>query len=307
MRLELVSFTATDKVSLPGLLFMAEPPVKKAAVWLHGMGDNGIFYNPRRMNALGEALTGKGVTFFAFNNRGAHHAKKLSLDDEAVPEADRRYQGGTHYEKIVDSVHDIDGAVQFLQARGYDEFYLLGHSTGANKICAYHVRATTNPFSKYVLAGPGDDVGLFFQDLGPKRFWQALKYAAHAVSNGEELKIMPQYTGMHPFSARSAWDILNPDGAYNTFPYYEYGHERLGEKPLFEEYRQIDKPTLVIIGEQDEFMTTAGGPQAALDILLNQTPNKMLKTHDFMLVPNADHSFHEQESAFAGRAAEWLA
>jgi pimeloyl-ACP methyl ester carboxylesterase len=306
VKLELVSFLATDKVKLPGLLYTPSNPTKKAALWLHGMGDNGIFYNPARMNALGQALAEKDIAFLAFNNRGAHNSKALSIEDETLPEEDRRYPGGTYYEKIADCIHDIEGAVSFLKEHNFSQLYLIGHSTGANKICAYHVRASKNPFSKYVLAGPGDDTGLFFTDLGAKRFWQALQYAARAVSEGEPLKIMPKYTGMHPFSAQSAWDILNPEGDYNTFPYYELTAERRGQKPLFEEYRQIDRPTLLIIGEHDEYMTTAGGAAQALDILLKQTPNAMIKHHDFTLLPGADHSFHDSEQAFAEQIAGWL-
>lgn len=306
MRLQLISLLATDKVKLPGLLYAPDKSARKAVVWLHGMGDNGVFYNSERLNALAEALADRGIALLAFNNRGAHNKKSLKLVDETLPEEDRRYPGGTHYELIADCVHDIDGAARFLKDRGFTELYLAGHSTGANKICAYHVRAKDNPFRKYVLAGPGDDVGLFFRQLGEKQFWQALRYAAK-YSEAEPLRLMPKYTGMHPFSTRSAWDILNPDGAYNIFPFYEAAVERLGEKPLFAEYRKIDKPTLVIAGEHDEATALEGGAEQALDLLLARTSNAMLKKVDFQLVPNADHGFHEAEADFAKRVADWLA
>jgi len=305
MNLSLVSLAATDKVKLPGLLYGPDRPTKKVAVWLHGMGSS-VFYSTTFTNALGKALTDKKIALLTFNNRGAYNSKSLRIADETLPEADGRLEGGSHFELISDCVKDIDGAVNFLQAQNYSELYLLGHSTGANKICAYHVRAASNPFSKYVLAGPGDDSGLYFQALGPKRFWRALKYAAQAVSNGDPLHIMPKYSGMHPFSAQSARDIMNPDGAYNTFPFYEYTNERLGKKPLFEEYRSIDKPTLVIIGEQDEYAYTAGSASQALKIFLKHTSNAMLKQVDFQLVPGADHSFHDTETVFARQVSDWL-
>jgi pimeloyl-ACP methyl ester carboxylesterase len=307
MKLELVSLLATDTVKLPGLLYTPQNPVTRAAIWLHGMGDSGIFYKPPLINALGQALTDQGIALLAFNNRGAHNSKQLKFADEALPEADRSYPGGSHFELIADCVQDIDGAVAFLRERNFTEFYLLGHSTGANKICAYHVRASANPFTKYVLAGPGDDVGLFFKELGAKKFWQALHHAAHLVTTGKQLQTMPKYTGMYPFSAQSAWDILNPDGAYNTFPYYEQTTERLGTKPLFEEYRSIDRPTLVIFGDQDEYTESAGGASQALDIFLKHTPNDRIKQHDFQLTPNGDHSFHDVEPAFATQVSRWLA
>jgi pimeloyl-ACP methyl ester carboxylesterase len=303
---EFISFASTDRLKLPGLLYTPGTTTKKVAIWLHGMGDSGIFYSPEQVNALGQALTSKNIALLAFNNRGAHNAKTLKSADEALPEEDRRYQGGTHYELIVDCVKDIDGAVDLLRQTGYSTFYLLGHSTGANKICAYHVRAKQNPFSKYVLAGPGDDTGLMFSDLGAKQFWQALNYAAK-FAKADPLRTMPKYSGMYPFSAQSAWDILNPDGAYNTFPFYECTVERLGKKRLFDEYQKIDLPTLVIFGENDEYATTAGGAKQALDLFIKHTSNARWKKTDFNLVPDADHSFHGAEAAFAKQVADWLA
>jgi alpha-beta hydrolase superfamily lysophospholipase len=157
MNLELVSVLSTDKLLLPGLLYTPDKQTMKAAIWLHGMGDSGTFYNTERINALGHALNQKGIALLGLNNRGAHNRKDLHIADEGLPDEERSYQAGTHYELIRDCVKDIDGAAQFLQERGYSELYLIGHSTGANKVCVYDANAAHNPFSKYVLAGPGDD------------------------------------------------------------------------------------------------------------------------------------------------------
>jgi len=306
MKVKLVSFLSTDKLKLPGLLYSPLKPTKKVAVWLHGMGDNAVFYSPDRVNALAEALAANDIALLAFNNRGAHNSKRLRIVDDTLPEDQRSYQGGTHYELIADCIKDIDGAVGFLKQHDFSTFYLLGHSTGANKICVYHVQAGKNPFSKYVLAGPGDDSGIFFTELGEKKFWQALQYAARFIET-DPLRTMPAYTGLHPFSVQSAWDIMNPDGDYNTFPFYESAIERLGKKRLFDEYRQLDRPTLVIFGENDEFTQAVGGASEALNIFIKHTSNARLKQTDFNLVPDADHSFHGVEEAFARQVSDWLA
>jgi pimeloyl-ACP methyl ester carboxylesterase len=305
MRLELVTIVSSDKIWLPGLLYQPDKSTKKAAIWLHGMGDNAAFYKPPLINALGESLAEQGIALLAFNNRGAHNTKSLKKADETLPEEDRRYQGGTYYELISDCVKDIDGAAAFMKERGFSELYLIGHSTGANKICVYHANASGNPFSKYVLAGPGDDVGLFFDELGAKKFWAALRYAAQHIKE-DPLKIMPKYTGMYPFSVQSARDILDPDGAYNTFPFYEASHDRIGTKRLFDEYRQLDRPALVIFGDSDEYTEHVGGPAAAQKLFMKYTSNAMLKKTDFALVPNALHNFRGNEAGFGKRVADWL-
>ncbi len=306
MNLSFVSFSATDKIVLPGLLYTPDKPTKKATIWLHGMGDNAVFYKPKLINALAKAHTTNGIAFLAFNNRGAHTNKYLKIANESLPEEDRNYQGGTHYELIADAPKDIDGAVAYLKEQGIDELFLAGHSTGANKICVYDTATKNNPFKKYVLAGPGDDTGLFLKALGIKQYWKTLQHAAKLISNRQPNNIMPKYSGMYPFSAQSAWDILNPDGDYNTFPYYEYTNQRLGKKSLFKEYSEISVPTLVIIGEKDEYMGTAGSATVALNIFLHHTSAKMMKIHDFELVRDADHSFHNHETEFSKQLVDWL-
>jgi pimeloyl-ACP methyl ester carboxylesterase len=307
MRLSLVPITSTDGLALPGLLYEPSHVTKKAAIWLHGMGDSGVFYNPHFINPLGQALTDKNTTFLAFNNRGAHNAKTLYIGGKTLPEEDRvTYQAGTNYEKIADCVQDIDGAVDYLKQRGYSTFYLLGHSTGANKICAYHVRAKHNPFSKYVLAGPGDDSGLFYNELGANKFHKALSYAKQTIKSGGPLATMPKYTGMSPFSAQAAEDIMDPDGNYNTFPFYEVTTKRLGAKPLFKEYASIDREMLIILGANDEYTYTAGGAAKALDIFRRYTNPAIVTKTAFQLVASADHGFSGHEQAFAKQVANWL-
>ena len=77
MRLTLHSIASTDHIALPGLLYEPARASKKVAIWLHGNGGASVFYSAGRMNALGEALTGSGVSFFTFNNRGAEVEKML--------------------------------------------------------------------------------------------------------------------------------------------------------------------------------------------------------------------------------------
>lgn len=308
MTLELIKFKSTDGIALPALLYKPKSPTKKVAIWLHGMGDSGVFYNSDRTNALGQNLTDRSIAFFSFNNRGAHYKKVLH---QTSPDGkDNRINGGSRYEKIADCVQDIDGAVAYLSALGYKEFYLVGHSTGANKICVYnHIKAgakAKNPFSAYVLVGPGDDNGLHYSELGKAVFDRALETAKEHIANKIPLAIMPESAGMADFSAQSAYDILNPNGAYNTFPYFEATTERLGTKQLFEAYRSIRIPTLVVIGENDEYVRTAGTASDALILLEENTHESIIDDSGFVSVEGADHNFSEQSDFFAKTVAGWL-
>ena len=307
MKLSLISFNSSDKIILSGLLYTPSAASKKAVIWLHGMGDGSVFYSVERTNALGEALARAGIASLIFNNRGGGGYKKtLRVDDDTLPEEDRFYQGGTHYELISDCIKDIDGAVRYLKQFGYSELYLVGHSTGANKICVYHAIAKNSPFAKYVLAGPGDDSGLFYNEIGSEKFWAAINYASKKLKEDKPLAVMPKYSGMHPFSAQSAIDILSPDGDYNTFPFYEATTKRLGKKPLFEEFGKIDVPTLIIFGQEDEYAYTAGGTDAAIRLFKKYANSKIAKHISYQTVLGADHSFHGFEKEFASRVSKWL-
>lgn len=301
MNLELLQLISTDKLKLPGLLYTPSKPTKKAAIWLHGMGDNGMFYNPTRINALGKALTDQNIALLSFNNRGAHDKKTLSILN-----SEDKFQGGTHYELIADCPKDINGAVELLKGRKYTEFYLLGHSTGANKICVYNQQTAKNPFSKYVLAGPGDDSGLFYSELGEELFRRTLAEAKELAKSGRGQEIMALESGMYPFSAQSAYDIMNPNGQYNTFPFYETTTKRLGTKTLFEAYRTIRIPTLTVIGENDEFVYTAGSVSDALIMFEDNTHQSIIDDCGFLTIAETDHGFHGAEDKFATSVAAWL-
>ena len=211
-----------------------------------------------------------------------------------------------HYELIADCTKDIDGAVAYLKAKKYTEFYLIGHSTGANKICVYNQHTANSPFSKYVLAGPGDDSGLFYEELGEKTFNSSLALAKELKKSGKGLDVMPESSGMCPFSAQSAYDILSPNGDYNCFPFFEATTKRLGSKALFEAYRKIRIPTLTVFGENDEYATTAGSVSDALILLEDNTHESIVDDCGFLTIEGADHSFHGAEKAFAKSIAGWL-
>ena len=174
-KLQLVNFQTTDNLELPGLLYEPEKKSEKAAIFLHGNGSASIFYNSEDMNLYGEELNKKGITFFPFNNRGAHWIKKLN---KIVKGEKERVTYGMTYELIKECIYDIDGAIAFLKILGYKTFYLIGESTGANKIVVYSYYRTKNPVYKYILVSGSDDLGLYYNIYfrkNRKRFHEVLQ------------------------------------------------------------------------------------------------------------------------------------
>jgi pimeloyl-ACP methyl ester carboxylesterase len=288
----LVRFDATDGVELAGLLYEPSRRTKRAAIFLHGTGGASVFES-RRTNLLAAEFTSRGIAWFPFNNRGATLIKHLR--------APRPKRGGMAHELIRECVFDIDGAARFLRQRGYRELYLIGHSTGANKIAVYNARKPRNPFRKYVLLAGGDDMGLMYAQLGPRRFRATLDRAKLMIRDKRGDELAPPSISSLPMSWRALYDMLNPDGDYNVFPFLASMRGiRLGRRPPFRHIRAIRKPSLYIYGERDEFCFD-DVPRCAA-ILASHVGEKA----EIVILADAGHGFTGFEQELGTLIADWL-
>ena len=275
------------------------------AIYLHGNGNTSVFSSVRETNATAEALTKEGIAYFPFDNRGAHLLNKLNVVMSNGRIERRRY--GCAYELISECVHDIDGAIKYLQELGYTTFYLIGASTGANKIWVYNHYKPDNAVSKYVLLGGGDDLGSGYHELGKEAFQDILHSAKTAVQEqqGEQpaASALTKTYGI-PFTQQSAWDTLNPDGDYNIFPFNEYLNDlRLSTKPLFGYFSEITKPYLAVYGAEDEYCY--GDVPKIIEILKHHA--NPVADAQFEIVEGADHGFTDHEDDVASMMAKFLA
>ncbi len=292
-RCELVRFEATDGVPLAGLLFEPKRKSDRAVIFLHGTGGSSVFES-KRTNVLAAELTGAGVAYFPFNNRGAHVMRRMG-----------DVMGGFSYERIRDCVFDIDGAVRELRRRGYRDLTLIGHSTGANKIAVYDHRKPRSFVKRYVLVAGGDDTGLAFAHLkSRRRFAAALQKARAMIRAGRGLELVPaSLSPAQPLTWLAYYDMANPDGDYNVFPYLEILRGiRLSRRPRFRHLRGIRKPALVLYGEHDEYCY--GDVSRCVSILadaLGPKPN-----FELAILEDADHGFGGQESELARVIVDWM-
>ena len=302
--LQLVSFLTSDHLSLPGLLYEPEKKTDRVAIYLHGNGSSSVFYGAREMNLFAKSLNRVGISFFPFNNRGAHWIKKLN---KLVGDKKERILYGMTYELIKECVLDIGGAINFLKDKGYEEFYLIGASTGANKVVVYNYYQPKNPVAKYILIGGGDDVSVYFNfyfKKNKKIFNKILNICKEKIKKGKGKDFVPQDIVVDPLiSYQSLYDTINPDGDYNIFPFDDYlDNLKLAKKPLFKEFKTINKPTLSIFGEADEY-----SPAPIIDcveILKKECPDPKLFT--FKIIKAADHGFTGKEKELAEVIANWL-
>ncbi len=293
---QFVDFPLKDGITLPGLLYRA-PKSHDAVIFLHGNGSSSIFYQEWKNRIFASALAKKNISILYFNNRGAHIIKNLSVG-HGVKQTKKRF--GMAYEKIKDCVIDIDGAISFLKKQGYKNFYLMGISTGANKICVYNFYKPKNEVKKYILLCGGDDTGIYYDCLGKKMFWKLLEEAKKKIKAKQDEEIIKEMLPENIFSWKGFFDIANPDGDYNVFPFYEVLHkEKLSEKPIFRYFKKIKKPTLVIYGSEDEYAW--GNVPKIVEILKNYQP-----MFTYKIIAHADHGFKNHEKKIARMITNWL-
>mgnify|MGYP001563190287 CR=1 FL=1 len=79
MYLTLVELKTRDGLRLPGLLYEPEhKATKKVVIFLHGNGSSSAFYHVKYNNTAADVFNRAGISYFAFNNRGAHYIQKLT-------------------------------------------------------------------------------------------------------------------------------------------------------------------------------------------------------------------------------------
>jgi len=296
IQFKLVQIKTKDGPILPGLLYEA-PRSRKAAIFLHGNGSTSVFYHDDQRDEQVTALNNKGISFLLFNNRGAHYIKKLDVVKRGKTE---RKRFGMAYEKIKDCLKDIDGAISYLEKLGYRKFYLIGESTGANKICVYHYYKPRNKVSKYVLLGGGDDTGIYYHMLGKGKFFKLLKKSKEKIKKGKGEEFVTELLPKEIFSYIGFYDIANPNGDYNVFPFLEVMKDlKLCKKPLFRHFKSINKPTLVIYGEKDEYAWR--NVSKIVNILKQQKPE-----FEYRIIKRADHSFNNKQRELSKIISNWL-
>lgn len=291
-----VEFDTEDGLNLPGLLYEAKGS-KKVAIHLHGNGSSSVFYDVKENNDLPNELNKKGISLLKFNNRGAHIIKKLNVK---VGDEVERKKFGCAYEIIKECVFDVDGAVKFLQGLGYKEFYLIGASTGANKICVYNYYKPKNVFSKYILLCGGDDTGIYYSVLGKQKFYKLLKTSKEMIKNGKGDELVKELLPDEMFSYKGFYDIANPDGDYNCFPFSEaFGKAKLSTRPLFRYFKTIKIPSLVVYGENDEYAW--GNVPKIVDILKSHQ-----SIFNYKIIKDTDHGFTGKKQELSKIISDWM-
>jgi alpha-beta hydrolase superfamily lysophospholipase len=201
------------------------------------------------------------------------------------------YPAGAGQEVFEESVLDIEAGIDFLVARGYSEIILVGHSTGANKVC-YFAATQKNPHvAAVVLTGSISDRLHAITDYEKFEKDLAHMHELIRVGRGDELLV-----GYHffPMTPKRFISLFEPRSNEDVFDYGE-------EEPKLKYFSQITLPLLVHLAGADE---AADRPIANIQKAFDSHA-KSLK-YKSVIIPGALHRFngHEQEAVAA--MVDWI-
>jgi pimeloyl-ACP methyl ester carboxylesterase len=258
MLAELVKLQTSDGMTHYGALYHAEKQKGIAVVLVHGL--TGRFVGEVE-SALPPLLAEAGYTCLVANNRG----------NGFIGAATERFSG---------SLPDIASALDFMQARGFRQIALLGHSKGGVKVTYYQARKKDDRVMALGILSPASNVHEIYQRLAsvenPERF---LEQARKLVEEGKGETILHLENWPFFVSAGTVWDH----------------HTTTGDDVL-DLLPSIPLPKLAVCGELEL-------DWCQVVATLQKSPQKNCQVH---VIPGADHVYTGCEAELGKIVIEWL-
>jgi len=233
---------------------------KKSVICIHGIGGHSEDFR-----VLGQDLAQDGIEVYALDLRGFANSK-----EEALPRGDT-----SNFNR---HLQDVDEVVDFVRKRHpKNKVYMFGYSLGVLYTLWYSANHP-DPLDGIILAAPYW-VGFmprrlrikipFMRLFAPKTLYDSYKNWPHDFKESEEGKIIlqdPLYT------TKRSWR------------WYAGVKRTLSDKAL-QNASQIEKPTLIILGEKDD-ITVRNGAKQLFESLAT-------KDKSIQAFPDAGHLFYD--------------
>src|SRR5205814_3640762 len=158
-----------------------------------------------------------------------------------------------------------------------------------------------NRAKRYILLAGGDDTGILYSQLGARRFNSLLTKAKVMIKAKRGDEFAPRIEGQTMLSWRALYDVANPDGDYNVFPFFEaMTGRKLSRRPLFRYIRAIRKPSFYIYGDHDEYCFD--DVPRCVAILAQYVGERA----EIVVMRDADHGFSGFEPHLGATIANWI-
>lgn len=211
--------------------------------------------------------------------------------DNSTEKGYQHILGGAGYEIFEQCIYDIDAVIAYMFAKGYRKIILLGHSTGANKVCFYAGTKHTDNVVGVGLLSPASDRLDPARD--PKtREWQLSMMEVYLADGKADQLFLDYY--FFPLTPRRFLSLFRPNSTEDTF---DYGDEKMRMTC----FQSIKVPVLVVFGSKDEHIDRPVDTiMSAFLACRNDT------SYQQKIIENALHSFNGHEEVLVSTVDEWI-
>ncbi len=274
MKVEFIRFKATDDVELQGWLNNEDSDV--AVVHIHGMSGNG--YENYFLDELRQMYAKHDVSLFTIDTRG----RGITSD---FRQGDGWKHAGSCFEIFEESVHDVQGAIDYLKSLGKTRFILQGHSLGCTKAVNFVITQATAGIEKVVLLAPTDMAGWAEHNPNHQEHLSRAKQLI-AEGKGEELVDAQCWLDKTPISAQTYPTICEAGSSADIYGSRESG-ALLGK---------VELPMLIPYGDADIGITQIDG---SMDKWLERVNKIKNANTQVSVIKGSAHGFRGFESELA--------
>lgn len=273
---------------LNGLWFGAGRPTA-AIVFVHGLGSS-AFAHHDYLIPLATAHT----AVLYFGNRGHHGIAGVKRIKRGVKTGYVYQQAGMAHEIFTESADDIQGAVNLLVSRGARRIFLVGHSTGCQKIVWYlSQRGAPRRVAGAVLLCPISDYASARHEDDRKRK-RAEAVARKLVRQKKPHELLRSELWHAPIDAQRFLSLYTPDSKEEIFPYAQPGK-------IPRTLRKVKAPLLVVFAGEDQYRDRPTSEMAAWF-----RGHLRSQRAEIEIIPGALHSFNGLESKVTASVRRWI-
>lgn len=278
----IIEIQTPKKLLLNGFWFGPKKP-SITIIWIHGLASSAF-------SKLGivENLVRRDTAVITFNNRGSSTVNRTrKLNPKKKGGMEYILSGGAH-EAFIESIDDIQGAIDFARKQGAKKIFLAGHSTGAQK-SAYFAAKKGKAVNGIILLAPMSDYAGAVKE-NAQAVKDGVKAARMLVAAGKGTSIVPNWW----MDAQRFLSLYSGESVEEIFPY-----AFIGRVPTT--YRAVKVPLLVLLPEEDEYRD-----RPMREIAAWFAKEQRSKRFGIEIFKGADHGFAGHEAAVAKAIRRWI-
>lgn len=196
---------------------------------------------------------------------------------------------------FAESADDLEGVVRLLRRKKAKKIYLVGHSTGSQKITYYLSRKNNQKkITGAVLLVPISDYASNKHFTEPRKFRRAQAYAAKLVRQKRPHELLPLSVWPTLTDAQRFLSLNTPNSKEEIFTYAQ-------PKRVPRTLRKIKIPLLVVFAGSDEY-----AERPAREMAEWFKKNIKSKWSKIIVVPRARHGFRGKEMRVANAVRNFI-